>query len=74
MLNVTETYRITWVLMVISGIMCAFEYVSMNQKKNAFIQCKEMGRSVNNCHEQLGQKWRAERNNWMVCFVSVHSS
>jgi len=66
--GLTETFRLTSVLLIIAILMLALEYRNMEARQRTYYECKASGVNINGCDHQIGQKWRGERNFWMVGF------
>merc|ERR1711865_225037 len=66
--GLTSTFKLTTVMLIVGFIMLAMEYISTRPKTSEYYKCKEQGTSITSCDHQLGQKWRAERNLWLVGF------
>merc|ERR1711907_99306 len=67
-IRLTQRFKFTSVLMVLAFIAAATEYLSMSSKQNNYKECKAKGMAQDNCNALLGQKWRAERNFWLMSF------
>merc|ERR1711939_506474 len=67
-IRLTERFRFTGVLMCLALIAAGTEYLSMQSKQNSYLDCKAKGTSTDNCQSYLAQKWRGERNFWLMAF------
>jgi len=54
-------------VVVLSALMFVMEFLDMNAKEKAYLQCKSQAvQSMDNCAHYRAQKWRSERNFYMV--------
>merc|ERR1711998_586472 len=67
-IGLTESFRFTTILIMLAAVMLALEFSNQTNKNKSYYRCKQTGHSADNCTSLLGQKWRAERNFWLVGF------
>lgn len=65
-IGLTQDFRFTTILLIFATLLMAIEFRSMLARQNDHFSCKETGVSLNACDHTLGQKWRGERNFYMV--------
>merc|ERR1712216_107572 len=67
-LRMTENFRFTTVLVLLSTISFAVEYINQTGANKNYRECKLGGHSPDNCRDLMAKKLRAERNFWCVGF------
>ena len=67
-IGLTESFRLTTMFLIGAIIMLALEYRNMEARQRGYYECKDRGISMHGCNDEVGVKWRAERNFWMVGF------
>merc|ERR1712028_253398 len=70
-IGLTEKIRFTTFLLLITGAAALTEFMFMQSRNKAFVECKAHGATFNNCETQRGLKWRAERNFWILLFNAL---
>merc|ERR1711907_458827 len=57
----------TTILALLSFLLVFLEYFNVSARQSSYILCKQRG-SLTNCMEEKAEKWRAERNFWLMAF------
>merc|ERR1712216_87536 len=67
-IGLTKWLKLTVLLGLFALGFFVAEMSALKHATQQYHDCQEGGRSVDNCSETRGIKWRAERNAWMMTF------
>merc|ERR1712232_376700 len=70
-IGLTKDIRFTTLILLLGALAAVMEFMSMQGRNKAFLECKASGTSFNNCEQTRGLKWRAERNFWILLFNAL---